>query len=264
MNKKITIGGSLLLVVPVVNASGTHIQEAEIQAVIESQNWETLKEIWKIADHLMPSEEHFEFPLATEKGDSLSSIVRSLFAVTDFASPETQTAVSMIQRITETRVLRASRANMNMLTRMIPPWTLLVRESQLFNFEERITTLTSLVEAGEITPPEFIAARDSLLDKAEILAVLEILEEVDVPVNYDHGYYTEPVDGLDSDVILAKLDLSYRAALDTLNKQNPSEHMEHYKMAVQQHEEFLRRYSEFEDARPVLRILLTDLMEAEI
>ncbi|MCK5787139.1 MAG: hypothetical protein KAH54_11365 [Candidatus Sabulitectum sp.] len=262
MIKKITIGGSLLLVVPAVNASGTHIEEAEIQSVIESQNWETLKDIWRIADHLNPSEEHFEFPMATEKGDSLSSIVRSLFTVTDFASPEIQTAVSMILRITENRVLRASRINTTMLTRMIPTWTLLVRENHLFNFEERITTLTRLVEAGEITPPEFIAARDSLLDKAEILTVLEILEEVQIEPDY--GFYPDPIDELDADVILARLDLSYRAALDTLNKQNPSEYLDHYKIAVQQHEEFLRRYSEFEDARPVLRILLTDLMEAEI
>ncbi|MCK5035814.1 MAG: hypothetical protein KAS73_07980, partial [Candidatus Sabulitectum sp.] len=184
MDKQIAIGGSLLLVVPAVNASGTHIQEAEIRFVIESQNWSTLKDIWQIADRLNPSEEHYEFPMATEKGDSLSSLVRSLFAVTDFASPETETAVSMIQRITDTRVLRASRVNMTMLTRMIPPWTLLVRESQLFNFEERITTLTALVEAGEITPREFIGARDSLLDRAETLAVLEILEEVQPQADY--------------------------------------------------------------------------------
>ncbi len=262
MNKQIAIGGSLLLTVPSVNASGTHIQEAEIQSVIESQDWSTLKEIWRITDRINPSETHHEFPMATEKGDSLSSIVRSLFMVTDFASPETETAVSMIQRITDTRVLRASRINMTMLTRMIPPWTLLVRESQLFNFEERITTLTSLVEAGEITPREFIASRDSLLDRAETLAVLEILEEVQLQADY--GFYNDPVDRMDTDVILARLDLSYRAALDTLNREKPSEHIEHYQTAVQQHEEFLVRYEEFEKAKPVLRILLTDLMEANI
>ncbi len=262
MDKQIAIGGSLLLVVPAVNASGTHIQEAEIRSVIESQNWSTLKEIWQIADRLNPSEEHYEFPMATEKGDSLSSLVRSLFTVTDFASPETKTAVSMIQRITDTRVLRASRANMTMLTRMIPPWGLLVRESQLFNFEERITTLTSLVEAGEITPREFVASRDSLLDRAETLAVLEILD--DVQLQADYGFYNNPVDGLDTDMIIARLDLSYKAALDTLRRENPSEHIEHYQAAVQQHEEFLVRYEEFEKAKPVLRILLTDLMEANL
>lgn len=262
MNKQIAIGGSLLLVVPGVNASGTHIQEADIQSIIESQDWSTLKQIWRITDRLNPSEEHYEFPMATEKGDSLSSLVRSLFAVTDFSSQETQTAVSIIQRITETRVLRASRVNMTMLTRMIPPWGLLVRESLLFNFEERITTLTALVKAGEITPREFIAARDSLLDRAETLAVLEILEEVQLQADY--GFYNDPVDGLDTDMIIARLDMSYRAALDTLSRENPSEHIEHYKQAVQQHEEFLHRYQEFEEAKPVLRILLTDLMEAKI
>lgn len=262
MKKQIVVGGSFLLVVPVVNASGAHIQEAEIQSIIESQDWSTLKQIWRITDRLNPSEEHYEFPMATEKGDSLSSLVGSLFLVTDFASPETETAVSMIQRITETRILRASRANMTMLTRMIPPWGLLVHESQLFNFEERVTTLTSLVEAGEITPREFIAARDSLLDRAEILAVLEILD--DVQLQADYGFYNDPVDGLDTNMIIARLDLSYKAALDTLSRENPSEHIEHYKQAVQQHEEFLHRYQEFEEAKPVLRILLTDLMEAKI
>jgi len=262
MKKQIAVGGSFLLVVPVVNASGTHIPETEIQSVIESQNWSTLKDIWQIVDRLKPSEEHYEFPMATEKGDSLSFLVGSLFTVTDFASPETETAVSIIQRITETRVLRASRANMNMLTRMIPPWGLLVRESQLFNFEERVTTLTSLVRAGEITPREFIASRESLLDRAETLAVLEILEEVQLQADY--GFYTDPVDGLNTDMILARLDLSYRAALDTLGRENPSEHIEHYQIAVQQHQEFLVRYEEFEKAKPVLRILLADLMEAKI
>ncbi|MEA3266177.1 MAG: hypothetical protein U9P42_04465, partial [Candidatus Fermentibacteria bacterium] len=204
----------------------------------------------------------YEFPMATEKGDSLSLLVRSLFAVTDFSSQETETAVSLIKRITDTRVLRASRVNMTMLTRMIPPWELLVRESQLFNFEERITTLTSLVEEGEITPSEFIAARDSLLDRAETLAVLEILEEVQLQA--DHGFYNDPVDGLDTEMIVARLDLSYRAALDALSRENPSVHIEHYQAAVQQHEEFLVRYEEFEEAKPILRILLTDLMEANI
>ncbi len=264
MNKQIAFGGSLLLTVPVVNATatGTHIQQAEIQSVIESQDWSTLKEIWQITDRLKPSEEYYEFPMVTEKGDSLISLVSSLFMVTDFASPATRTAVSLIQRITETRVLRASRANMNMLTRMIPPWGLLVRESQLFNFEERITTLTSLVRAGEITPREFLTSRDSLLNRAETLAVLEILEEVQQ--QSDYGFFTDQVHGLDTDIILARLDLSYRAALDTLSKENPSEHMEHYQVAVQQHEDFLIRYEDFENAKPVLRILLTDLMEAKI
>lgn len=266
MNRQITLGGSLLLALSAPAANGEAIR---LETVLESEDWATLKTIWRMADRARPANNYSEFaggsynfPIATEKGDSLCTVTGSLFSETNLEDPRIQTATSLIQRITQTRITRLSRLNMTMLTRMIPPWTLLVRENQLFNFEDRITALTSLVDAGEITVAEFIAARDTLLDNAETLAVLEILEQVYEQADY--GYYSDPVDELDTDMILERLDLSYRAALDTLSKQNPSEHIELYQAAVQQHEEFLERYSEFEMAKPVLRILLTDLMEAGI
>ena len=259
MNKQITLGGSILLTLsaPVINS-----EAIRLETVLESEDWAALKNIWRMANRVKPSEILHEFPVATEKGDSLNTVVGTLFSETDYESSQVMTAVSMIKRMTQTRIMRLSRINMTMLTRMIPPWTLIVRDNQLFNFENRIFTLTRLADAGEITASEFITARDTLLDRAETLAVLEILE--DVYEQDDYGYFTDPVKELGTEIILQRLALSYRAALDTLSKQSPSEHIEHYQVAVQQYEEFLEKYSEFERVEPVFRILLTDLMEAEI
>ena len=266
MSRQIALGGSLLLT---ISATAATAQPAETRTILESDDWETLKSIWRLTDRARSANNYseftdgsYDFPIATVKGDSLNTLIGTLFSKTNLENPRIQTAVFLIQKITQTRITRLSRLNMTMLTRMIPPWTLRVRESQLFNFEDRIAALTSLVDTGEITAAEFIAARDTLLERAETLAVLEILEEVYEQADY--GYYSDPVDGLDTDIILERLDLSYRAALDTLSKQDHGEYFERYQIAVQQHEEFLQRYNDFKEARPVLRILLTDLMEAKI
>ncbi len=143
---------------------------------------------------------------------------------------------------------------------MMPPWNATVQSNLIFNFENRISTITSLAEAGEITPTEFAAARDSLVEKAEILALLEILDEV----REIHTYDLDNVYGLEisgSDEILQKLDMSYRVALDSLNAGHRIENKEYYLLVVEQHEEFLQRYENFQEAKPVLRILLFDLME---
>ncbi|MCD4708665.1 MAG: hypothetical protein K8S62_13105, partial [Candidatus Sabulitectum sp.] len=149
--------------------------------------------------------------------------------------------------------------NPSMIMRMAPPWTETVQDNLLFNFEQRITTLTGLAESSEISAAEFIAARDTLLERAETWAVLEILQEDQAYRNYD--YYGWPSEEMDTDAILERLDLSYRAALDTLKKQEPGENTEYFQLAVQQHEEFLQKYSEFQLAAPALKILLMDLIE---
>lgn len=256
-NTQITLAGSLLLMAPAVNAD-----IADIQSVIESEDWETIKTIWRMADRLKPPGNMFggSYPVATEKGDSLRAVVDSLFLETEIDNPELRRAVHLIQRITSMRIMRLSRINPSMLMRMMPPWTETVQDNLLFNFEERITTLTILVESGEVTAAEFIAARDTLLERAETWAVLEILQEFRIPSNYNYGGQSDIVD---TDLVLERLDLSYRVALDTLNKQKPSGNTEHFQLAVQQHEEFLERYSEFENAKPVLRVLLTDLIDPD-
>ena len=259
-SRNVAIVGSVMLIAPAVIAD-----IGDVQAVVDSEEWETLKTIWRMMDRLEPEQQVYSstYPLAMEKGDSLIAQINWLFAETDSRSPELNSALYLIRRITSTRIIRLSRINTAMMTRMMPPWTDTLQDEILFNFENRITTLTSLVEDGEISTSEFVAARDTLLLRAETWAVLEILKDSGTYRSY-YGYPLAAGEILDADVILEQLDLSYRAALDTLAKEKPSEYIENYKMAVQQHEEFMERYDEFEEARPILRILLTQLMEPGI
>ena len=255
---RITLAGSLLLsaTVPVANA-----QIAETVDFLGSDDWHALKEIWRLLDSVRPSEDDFSLSMATKKGDSLNAAIQSLFPEGNIDSPELELAISMVRNITTARVNRLSRVNTLMMTRMMPPWNATVQNNLMFNFESRISIITSLAEAGEITPTEFAAARDSLVEKAEILALLEILDEVrDI-----HTYDLDNVYGLEisgSDEILQKLDMSYRVALDSLQAGHRIENKEYFLLVVQQHEEFLQRYEDFQHAKPILRILLFDLMEA--
>ncbi|MCK5131011.1 MAG: hypothetical protein KAR40_02535 [Candidatus Sabulitectum sp.] len=252
---KITLAGTVMLMVPAVNAD-----DADIQSVIESDDWETLKNIWKLINGVEPIDHLSDNPIAEEKGDSLRAVIDALFS--EIEDPQLHTAVSLIQRITSTRIMRLSRINPYLITRMMPPWTETVQHDLLFNFEDRITTLMTLVESGEVSAAEFIAARDTLMERAETWAVLEILHEVQTYRHHD--YFNWRSETIDTDAVLERLDLSYRAALDTLKKLEPGENTEYFRLAVRQHEEFLEKYSEFEQAKPVLRMLLADLIEAEI
>lgn len=252
---KITLASTVMLMVPAVNAD-----DADIQSVIESDDWEALKNIWKLINGVKPVDHLSDFPIAAEKGDSLRAAIDALFS--EIEDPQLQTAVSLIQRITSTRIMRLSRINTLLITRMMPPWAETVQHNLLFNFEDRITTLMALVESGEVSATEFIAARDTLMERAETWAVLEILQEVRTYRDYGPSYVQ--IETIDTDTALERFDLSYRAALETLKKLKPGEDTEYLRLAVRQHEEFLEKYSEFELAKPVLRMLLADLMGAEI
>ena len=243
----------VLLMVPAVNA--------DIQTVAGSQDWETLRSIWKMIDQVEPVDGFTGFPIAAEKGDSLRAVVDALFSETDTEDSELQQAIYLIQRITSARIMQLSRINPSLVTRMAPPWTEMAQDNLLFNFEERITTLTDLVELGEITAPEFLAARDTLLERAETWAALEILREEQTYRNYDYFNWQREI--VSTDLVLERLDMSYRAALDTLSKAKLSENAEFFQLAVQQHETFLANYSDFQRAKPFLRILLMDLIDPE-
>ncbi len=255
---RITVAGSILLT---ASAPAANAQMEVTVNLLESEDWLALKNIWKLLDKVKPAEDYLGYNLATEKGDSLNSALRSLFTENNLENPHLELALSLVTSVTSARVTRLSRMNPLYVTRMIPPWTSTVQEDLLFNFEDRITTLTALVDSGEVTATEFIAARAALLEKAETIALLEILNDVHGNNFYDRvggSYLTDP----DSDEILEMLDLSYRAALDTLSSGHLIEQKDYYYQVVAQHEEFLLRYENFQQAKPLLRILLTDLMEA--
>ncbi len=255
---RIALAGSLLLSATSPVADG---QITETLDVLNSDDWQTLKSIWRLLDGVRPSEDHFTISIATEKGDSLSAVIQNLLPGEGIENPELEFAVSMIRKITSARVNRLSRVNTMLMTRMMPPWNETVQNSLMFNFESRISTITNLAEAGEITATECVAARDSLIDKAETLALLEILDEVREYPFYDGTQFYE-VENPGSDEILQKLDMSYRVALDSLQADHRVENKEYFLTIVQQHEEFLHRYEDFQQAKPLLRILLFDLMEA--
>ena len=256
---RIALSGSLLLStsVPVANA-----QIAETVDLLDSDDWQTLKSIWRLLDGVRPSQDDFSISMATVKGDSLNAVLLSLLPEGEIDNPELELAIALVRKITSARVTRLSRINSLMITRMMPPWNRTVQSNLMFNFESRISIVTSLAETGEITPAEFAAARDSLVEKAETLALLEILDEVRETPTYDLDHVYD-LENQGSDEILQKLDMSYRVAMDSLQAGHRIENKEYYLLVVQQHEEFLQRYEDFQQSRPILRILLFDLMEAD-
>ncbi len=259
-NAGITVTGAILFMAPTVNADAS-----DVQSFIESEDWQTIKTIWRIADKVKPPVDIYNFSstssLTMEKGFSLQAAIDSLFLENEINNPELRQAVYLIQRITFVRIVRLTSLNPSLIMRMAPPWTEIVQDNLLFNFEQRITILSDLVESGEITAVEFTAARDTLMERAETWAMLEILQEVRTYRSYDYdGWQPEIVD---ADLILERLDISYRAALDTLSKPKLSLNAESFQVVVDQHRQFMARYETFVEAKPVLRILLMDLINPE-
>lgn len=235
-------------------------QASEIDSITSSEDWNTLKIAWRTLNRTAISEDQWNFSITTEKGDSIRAVVNSLFPA-EFSTPEITRAVQMLKEITILRTTRQSRINPMLMTRMMPPWTATVQEDLLFDFESRLHTLSELLLQNEISASEFIAGRDSLLDKAMVISLMESVDEIlQTP---DYGYPYPDYRQLTPDSVLHRLDMTYRAALDSLNRPYTHEYAEHYKTVVEQHERFLEEYSEFQEALPLFRTLLETLMEAE-
>jgi len=257
MNK---IGFAFLGTAAVVSANAQSAQQTEIDSLFETQDWNTLRSIWRLLDRMDPGDDYYGYPMDTVKGDSIASVLNGLFPSYNFDNIEIYHAANMVRGVAVMRTMRLSRINPMMMTRMMPPWTSTVQEDLLFNFEQRITTLTELLHENEISASEYITARDTLMDKALTLALLEIINHPRRVRLYDYPFME--ADKITADSILHRLDMSYRAALDTLNKVTPSEYIDHYREVVDQHELFLEEYGQFREAAPVFRLLLENLMEA--
>lgn len=236
------------------------LPQAEITELFQTEDWNTLKTIWNTLNRAKPVDDYYNFPIAPEKGDSITAELNRLFQA-GFTSPELTVSIEFIRNLTAARTMRLSRMNPLMMTRMMPSWTATVQDGILFNFEERITALSELLAEDEISATQYIAARDSLLEKALTLALLEMVNGPERIPLYDYPFLEPPETNVDS--ILHRLDMSYSAALDTLNKAVPSDYADHYKMIVEQHEAFAQQLQDFREAAPVFRILLTELMEAQ-
>lgn len=236
------------------------LPRAELQELYQTEDWDALVSIWRILNGVKPVTDYYNFPVATEKGDSITAELDRLFQGMDFESSGIQVALEMTVDLAKNRTMRLSRMNPIMLTRMMPPWTETVQDGLLFSFEERITALSELVDEGEITASEYAAARDSLLEKALSMSLLEMFNDQRMVYYYDYPVLDERT--VNADSILKRLDMSYSAALDTLAKAEPSEYSEHYESVVEQHERFMESYDRFREAVPVFRAVLTELMEA--
>lgn len=248
--KETVLLGSIAAVLP----------QAELQELFQTDDWNTLNTIWQTLNRVKPTSGFSDFPIASAKGDSITAELRSLFQDMEYQSPEVSLALDMTVNLAVYRTMRLSRMNPMMMTRMMPPWTETVQDGLLFSFEDRITTLSELLQEGEITALEYTAARDSLLEKAVTLSLLEMLNDQSRLSIYDFSIMDEATVTIDS--ILQRLDMSYTAALDTLAKAAPSQYEEHYKMIVEQHERFLDDYETFQRAAPAFRAILAQLMEA--
>ncbi|HPF31582.1 MAG TPA: hypothetical protein PLM22_01870 [Candidatus Sabulitectum sp.] len=236
------------------------LPHAELQELFQTEDWNTLRTIWETLNRLPPGNGYGNFPMTAEKGDSMQAALQGLFQDASFENSSIRSALGMTVDLTAARINRLSRMNPMLMTRMMPPWTETVQDGVLFSFEERITTLTDLLEEGELTAGEYAAARDSLLNRAITLTVLEILNAEDRTRLYDYGLYDESSVTVDS--ILQRLDMSCSAAMDTLAKSTPSQYKDHYRLIVEQHERFLEDYAEFQETLPVFRAVLSELMEA--
>ncbi len=244
----------------IVGSLAATLPRTELQELFQTEDWNTLKTIWRTVNRVRQRDGYSSFPIATEKGDSLQTVLESLFQGMEFEHSGIPRVLDMTISLAGTRTVRLSRMNPMLMTRMIPPWTETVQDGLLFSFEERITSLTELLEEGEITAAEYAAARDSLLDRAIILSILEMVNGDGRAALYDYHFYDETSVTVDS--ILHRLDMSYTAALDTLAKTPPSQYKGHYSLVVEQHEEFLEEYALFQEDLPVFRAILTELMEA--
>jgi hypothetical protein len=245
----------------IVGSLAAAVPHAQLQELFHTEDWNTLRNIWGVLNRAKPGDGFGNFPIATEKGDSIQAVLQGLFQDIGFQEGGIPRALEMTVGLTGARINRLSRMNPLLMTRMMPPWTETVQDGVLFSFEDRITTLTELLEEGELTAGEYAAARDSLLDRAVTLTVLEMLNAEDRTRLYDYPFY----DGSEVTVgtILHSLDMSYAAALDTLAKTTPSQYKDHYRLIVEQHERFLEDYAAFQETLPVLRAILTELMEAD-
>ncbi len=232
------------------------VEASEVTELIESNDWITLKNIWQLANSVKP-DNLMSFPMATEKGDSILVQLNSLFQEPT-QSPELNTALQLTQRIVTLRISRLSRIGMMYITRMMPPWTKSVQDEMMFNFESHLTELDSLLEENEITAAEFVYARNTLLSKAETIIILDLVNLTDRDI-----YRFAPSDyhKVNTGILLQQLDLSYRAALDTLKYSPQHLYTEHFESIVEQHAIFLEKYDEFRAAKPIFQLLLTDLME---
>ena len=258
MNKSLI---ALLGTSVIVSAQAEEIIQEDISSITGSEDWNTLRTVWRTLNRTVMPENQWDTSILAEKGDSISRTVNELFSAEVTVTPEVNRAVEMLKNITILRAERLSRINPALMTRMMPPWTTTVRDDLLFSFETRLHTLTELLQDREISATEFIAARDSLLDKAIVLSMLEAVDEMYEVQMYDYPFY----DYLQAtpDTILHRLDMSYRAALDSLNLPHVHDYADHYKAVVEQHERFMEEYADFRAALPAFRVLLENLMEVE-
>lgn len=254
MRKSTVIALASPLVITTPALAGAEMND--VTELIQSDDWATLKNIWQLANNIQP-EGIYSPPIAIEKGDSIIVQLNSLFQEAT-QNPQLNTALEFTREIVTLRISRLSRINGLLMTRMMPPWTDQVQEDMLFNFQSRLTELDSLIEEKEITVAEFISARDTLLQKAETIMILELINQTDRAI---YNFVPNDYDKVDTNIILEQLDLSYRAALDSLELHPTHIYAEGYENIVNQHEAFLEKYDEFRIAKPIFQLLLTDLMD---
>jgi len=258
----VVTGSVLLSLSSAVVAETAYTEKSDIRALLESEDWAVLKSIWQDIGDLKPSDGYSDFPVSMDKGDSLITVVNRLFADSTQHPAGVRTSLNLVRRVTALRLMRLSRINPALLTRMMPPWTDTVQDQLLFNFETRLASLDSLAESETFTPVEFAAARQVLVEKAELLAVLQVIEAAELLPYYRFG--VKYSDRMSIDLLLQQIKLSYSAALDTVARYSPEEDAGFYREAAAQYEAFKKNFEEFEYAEPILRALLADLMEAGV
>lgn len=155
----------------------------ELHRVLDSREWAGIRDYWRMLNRVPLTETDQGFPsldfapggiLDPLKADSVIAHLRRyrdslLSSVEDRGS---RAALETVILLTETRASRLSRMNPAFLTRMIPPWTELMKEQALFDLEVRLRELEELRKGGGISEPGFASALDTLFNRFETWALL--------------------------------------------------------------------------------------------
>lgn len=234
--------------------------QAEIDSLLQTRDWAILRDTWRMLNGLETPPDYYQHPMETEKGDSLITRLSGLFQEGGFQNVELEKAAGILRSVAVIRARHLSRIDPAMLTRMIPPWTVTLEAEMLFSYQERIRTLTELVEQDAINPSEYTAASDTLLKKTMALALLGILNSPDRPDYHALIHYPDPATAT-VDTILQRLELTQAESLNFLENAESGISAERQREIAEERGELMRDVHSLENTREILRVLLYDLLE---
>lgn len=236
--------------------------QAEIDSLLQTRDWSILRETWRMLNGLETPSDFYQHPMETAKGDSLIAKLSGLFQEGSFHSEELQRAAGMLRSVAVIRTRHLSRIDPSMLTRMMPPWTVTLETELLFSYQERIRTLTELLQQGALSPSEYSAARDTLFEKTMAISLLDILNTSGRPEYHALMHFPDPASAT-VDTIIQRLELTHAQSLHFLENAESGIPAERHREIVEEHGELMEDVRSMENTREIIRVLFRDLLETD-